>query len=84
MFFYVYRPLTGKNAKGITDGLADFRRELALVRKYDNTAVSPRNEGFYLSEGGFVGFRLNSFITSYKINIITTNVGCTLNRLMNC
>ena len=45
--FYVYRPKQ-VNAEGIGDGLADFRRELALVRKYDNTSTNPRNEGFYL------------------------------------
>ena len=44
--FYVYRPMTSKNAEGIDGGLADFRRELALVRKYDNTSANPRYEGF--------------------------------------
>ena len=44
--FYVYRPMTSKNAKGIAEGLADFRRELVLVRKFDKTSANPRFEGF--------------------------------------
>jgi|GEM_PF-4466105 len=49
LVLYVYRPMTSKNAEGIDGGLADFRRELALVRKYDNTSAKPRFEGFYLA-----------------------------------
>ena len=44
--FLCLSPETSKNAIGIGEGLADFRRELVLVRKYDNTSVNPRYEGF--------------------------------------
>ena len=46
--FLCLSPETSKNAEGISDGLADLRRELALVRKYDNTSIDPRYEGVYL------------------------------------
>ena len=44
--FYVYRPLTSKMPKALPVYWRISERELVLVRKYDNTQVSPRNEGF--------------------------------------
>ena len=44
--FYVYRPLTSKMPKALPVYWRISERELVLVRKYDNTPVSPRNEGF--------------------------------------
>ena len=44
--FYVYRPLTSKMPKALPVDWRISERELVLMRKYDNTQVSPRNEGF--------------------------------------
>ena len=57
--FLCLSPETSKIAEGISDGLADFRWELVLIRKYDNTSIDPRNEGFTLW-GCFIGFRLKT------------------------
>ena len=62
--FYVYRPLTSKNAKGITSVLAVSERELVLVRKYANTLVSPRNEGFTCQRVFYWFSSKNIFVTS--------------------
>ena len=68
--FLCLSPETSKNAEGIDDGLADFRRELALVRKYANTTANPRNEGFTWF-GCFIGFRLKNFLALPIIYIVT-------------
>ena len=44
--FYVYRPLTSKMPKALPVYWRISERELVLVKKSDNTLVSPRNEGF--------------------------------------
>ncbi len=50
--FLCLSPEKSKNAIGIGGVLANFRRELVLVRKFVNTSTNPRDEGFTLF-GGF-------------------------------
>ena len=62
---YVYRHLTSKNAKGITGGLAYFRKRTCSRKEIRQYIGKHEERGLYLSDGCFVGFRLKIlFVTS--------------------
>ena len=73
--FYVYRPQTSKNAKGITDVLAGFRERTCSRKEKRQYTGKPEERGLYLSEGVFIGFRLKIIISLQIINTITPNAG---------
>ena len=52
--------------KALTVDLRISERELVLVRKYDNTQVSPRNEGFTCQRVFYWFSSKNIFVTSDK------------------
>ena len=54
--FYVYRPLTSKNAKGITGGLTDFRERTCSRKEIRQYTGKPEERGLYLSEGVLLVF----------------------------
>ena len=54
--FYVYRHLTSKNAKGITGGLADFRKRTCSRKEIRQYTGKPEERGLYLSDGVLLVF----------------------------
>ena len=73
---YVYRHLTSKNAKGITGGLAYFRKRTCSRKEIRQYIGKPEERGLLLVRWGFVGFRLKTIALSIPItNIITINTG---------
>ena len=54
--FYVYRPLTSKNAKGITGGLAGFRERTCSRKEIRQYTGKPEERGLYLAEGVLLVF----------------------------
>ena len=54
--FYVYRPLTSKNAKGITGGLAGFQERTCSRKEICQYTGKPEERGLYLPKRVFCGF----------------------------
>ena len=54
--FYVYRPLTSKNAKGINGGFAYFRERTCSRKEIRQYTGKPEERGLYLSEGVLLVF----------------------------
>ena len=66
--FLCLSPETSKNAEGIGVVSAYFCRELVLVKKYDNTAATPRNEGGVLGSGVLLYLSKKFYLTSDNIH----------------